>query len=129
MFLFIYLCFHCNHFSFCQQQLDHSLPPTENKFFFKIKAVNDEIDSPHTFQSKETNEYLHCGEDGSIFMSQVTRFEENGAPSDRKTWFRKILLKGICQCSELRRGKNRYDQQNRSDTQGRTRRFSVEEAK
>ncbi|KAJ7387516.1 hypothetical protein OS493_000847 [Desmophyllum pertusum] len=61
--------------------------PSEDKYFFRIKSIGPEIETFHTFKSLKTEEYLHCGNDGNLFMNVVKTFD-NGKPTDRKTWFR-----------------------------------------
>ncbi len=61
--------------------------PSEDKYFFRIKTVGREIETSHTFQSLKTMEYLHCEDDGTVFMKEATTNAE-GVPEDRQTWFR-----------------------------------------
>ncbi|KAL9980292.1 hypothetical protein ACROYT_G008855 [Oculina patagonica] len=61
--------------------------PSEDKYFFRIKAVGPEIETFHTFQSIKTMGYLHCGNDGKVFMKEAAT-DAKGVPEDRQTWFR-----------------------------------------
>ena len=74
--------------SFVQQKLEN--PPEFDEYFFFIKKVNDECgpDSPVTFQSKKTGDYVHCSSDtGRVFMQKAVG---NESPSDRETWFKLV---------------------------------------
>jgi len=60
--------------------------PQNKKYFFYIERIGREFESPVTFKSLKTEEYLHCDEDGKAFMKKTTT-NSNGEPKDRQTWF------------------------------------------
>lgn len=64
--------------------------PSEDKYFFKMKTVGHEIETFHTFQSLKTKGYLHCGNDGVVFvkMAKIAADGVPEVPEDRQTWFR-----------------------------------------
>ena len=70
---------------FCQQKLAHF--PREDKYFFRIQNIGRESNSPVTFKSLKTGEYLHCDRDGKAFMKKEAT-DDNEEPRDRQTWFR-----------------------------------------
>ena len=61
--------------------------PSEDKYFFKIKRVGPERETFHTFQSLKTKGYLHCGNDGVVFV-KMAKIAADGVPEDRQTWFK-----------------------------------------
>ncbi|XP_078360768.1 uncharacterized protein LOC144645161 isoform X1 [Oculina patagonica] len=61
--------------------------PTDDKYFFHIKTIGPEYETFHTLQSLKTKEYLHCSNDGEVFMKEV-KTPANGVPEDRQTWFK-----------------------------------------
>lgn len=61
--------------------------PTRDNYFFHIKNVGPEYETFHTIQSLKTKEYLHCSNDGEVFMKEV-QTPADGKPEDRQTWFR-----------------------------------------
>lgn len=64
--------------------------PKNKKYFFRVRTIGLEFESPFTFKSLKTGEYLHCDENGRAFMEKVT---SNGEPKDRQTWFSLISRK------------------------------------
>lgn len=70
--------------SFHQQKLKNV--PQNKKYFFHIERIGREFESPVTFKSLKTGEYLHCDKDGKAFMKK-TATNNNGEPKDRQTWF------------------------------------------
>ncbi|KAL9980293.1 hypothetical protein ACROYT_G008856 [Oculina patagonica] len=61
--------------------------PTGDNYFFHFKSVGTEYETFHTIQSLKTKEYLHCSNDGEVFMKEV-KTPAIGEPEDRQTWFK-----------------------------------------
>lgn len=78
-------------FSFSQKLKD---PPqaADEKYFFNIKKVNSDnrYDSPVTFKSLKTGEYLHCSSTGRVFVKKAIIRIGNEHPDDRETWFKLV---------------------------------------
>jgi len=68
------------------RKLDHPPTITEVAYFFDIQRIGHEVDSPVTFKSLKTGEYLHCIDGGKAFMNKITA-SGNGEPKNRQTWF------------------------------------------
>ena len=67
-----------------RQKLLH--PPATDKYFFFIKKINRKSDSPVTFKSYKSGEYLHCKSDNGRVVMEKAR--GNKQPRDRETWFK-----------------------------------------
>ena len=67
--------------------MDHSPTNTEFDYFFDIQRIGHEFESPVTFKSLKTEEYLQCIDGGKTFMNKVTA-SGNGEPKNRQTWFK-----------------------------------------
>ncbi|KAM7446980.1 hypothetical protein ABFA07_004802 [Porites harrisoni] len=65
--------------------------PRNNKYFFLIEKTNNGFESPVTFKSLKTKQYLYCDEHGKAFMGNAN---SNEGPRDRQAWFTFIEHKG-----------------------------------
>lgn len=65
--------------------------PRNNKYFFLIEKINNGFESPVTFKSLKTKQYLYCDEHGKAFMGNAN---SNEGPRDRQAWFTFIEHKG-----------------------------------
>ena len=61
---------------FYKQKLGDS--PKNEKYFFEIERTGGDLESPVTFKSLKTGEYLHCDEDGRAFMKEKMSPDDNG---------------------------------------------------
>ena len=58
-------------------------PPTNNKYFFYIeKTKPSELESPVTFKSAKTGEYLNCDENGKASMKEKMKIDKTDDNAD-----------------------------------------------
>ncbi len=61
--------------------------PTDDRYYFHIKRVGPEYQAAFSFKSLKTNKFLHCSNDGKVFLEEVNH-PANEECKDRRTWFR-----------------------------------------